>query len=102
MKLHSQLLARAARQLHSDPISDEHPVMPQLKKVYGDHTFFIGDGGLHIVESGDRNEIGEPTTGNVVRIARWSDAGRSNLALHQRVPTGIIIILAAESPNTAA
>ena len=102
MKLYSELLVRAVRQLRADPIPDEHSVVPQLKNVYGDHTFFIGDDGLHIVESGDRNEIGEPTTGNVVRIARSSDAGRSSLALHQRVPIGIIITLAAESPNTAA
>lgn len=101
MKLNSALVERAVSQLQADPIPEQHPVMPQLSQVFGDHTFFLDANGLHIVEPGQANEAGEPT-GNVVKVARWSDENRTSLAPHQPEPTGIVVVFAADGPDSAA
>ena len=73
--------------------------MPQLTQVFGDHTFFVDGDGLDIIEPGTPNEAGDPT-GNVLRIARWNDESRTTLVPQQPEPTGIVVALSSEEPDT--
>jgi hypothetical protein len=100
MKLNSILVERAVSQLGADPIPDQHPAMPQLNQVFGEHTFFVDNNGLHIVEPGDPDESGE-LKGEVMKVAHWSDGNHTTLAPQQPEPTGITIVLAAGDPDSA-
>jgi len=50
MRLTSALVERTLNQFDAQVIPDSHPVIPQLKGVFGDHTFFLNSSGLNIVE----------------------------------------------------
>ena len=50
MKLTPTLVERTVSQFEAEVIPDNNPVVPQLNGIFGDHTFFIGRNGLHIVE----------------------------------------------------
>jgi hypothetical protein len=101
MRLNSVLVEQAADQLQADPIPDQHPAMPQLNQVFGDHTFFLDGSGLHIVEPGEPNAAGDPT-GNVVRIARWNDESRTSLVPQPPELTGAVVVFSMEEPDPAA
>lgn len=93
MKLNSTLIEQTVTQLDVDPIPEQHPVVPQLHQVFGDHTFFLDPDGLLIVEPSEPNASGEPT-GEVVKVARWSDSDRSSLMPQPPEPTGMVVVLA--------
>ena len=79
MKMDATMVEKTLGQFEAQAIPDEHPVLPQLNNLFGDHTFFLNDDGLHIVEpAGDGQRGGE--TGKIVKLARWSDANRTSLA----------------------
>ena len=50
MKLTSAQVERALTQFQAQAIPENHPVLPQLNKLFGDHTFFLDNNGLNIVE----------------------------------------------------
>ena len=97
MKLDIVFVKQAVSQLQADPIPEEHPVMPQLNKVFGDDTFFLDSDGLYVVELGEPAEVGNPT-GEVVRIAYWSDWDPDTLAVQRPEPTGIVVVF--KDPDT--
>jgi hypothetical protein len=48
MRLSSEKLGSVLEQINADVIPDDHPSLPKLREVFGDHTFFIDHGGLII------------------------------------------------------
>jgi len=54
MKLSSEKLGSVLEQIDAEVIPDDHPSLPKLKEVFGDHTFFVDDGGLTIIQALDR------------------------------------------------
>ena len=50
MKLTSAQVKETLSQLPCQVIPGSHPVVPQLNRLFGKHTFFIDDQGLNIVE----------------------------------------------------
>jgi len=101
MKLNDVLAERTATQLGAEAIPEEHAAMPQLNQVFGEHTFFIAPEGLHIVEPGEPNDAGLPT-GEVLRVAGWSDDNRAALVPQQPETTGVVIVFADGNPDAAA
>ena len=101
MKLNSALVEQAATQLGTDPVPDQHPAMPQLTQVFGEHTFFADTNGLHILEPCDPGEAGEPRW-EVMKVAGWRDAQRTTLSPQQPEPTGVVVVLAGEEPDGSA
>jgi hypothetical protein len=63
MKLTSAQVERTLTQFEGDVIPDNHPVVPQLNSMFGEHTFFLDSHGLNIVEpaevGGGRCPVGE-------------------------------------------
>jgi hypothetical protein len=100
MKFNSVLVEQAVTQLGAEPIPDQHPAIPQLNQVFGEHKFFLDPNRLHIVEPDAPNEAGEQT-GKVVKVAGWSDAQRTSLSPQPPEPTGIVIVLAPDKPDSA-
>jgi hypothetical protein len=74
---------------------DDHPLVPKLSKLFGEHTFFLNSNGLNVVGPNENAPAGAHE-GTVVNIANWSDAEFSSLAPHGPELTEIIVMLETE------
>lgn len=92
MKLSLASIDRTLVQFNAEPVPDDHPLAEEFRKFFGDHTFFLDRGGLHIVEPGEPYP-GGAETGRVVKLASWTDASKKALAPHDRLPTDIVVAL---------
>jgi hypothetical protein len=90
MRLTSAEVERTLSQFEAQVIPDNHPVVPQLYELFGDHTFFLDSNGLNIVEPAEPTQAGTQA-GKVVILADWSDA--NDLAPHEPEPTDVVIVL---------
>jgi len=89
MKLNSAQLERTLGQFEARAIPDDHPLIPQLNDLFGEHTFFLDSHGLNIVEA-----AGTATqSAQVVNLANWSDDNRAGLELHEPETTDVVITL---------
>jgi hypothetical protein len=98
MRLSSARVERTLSQVTAQAIPDNHPVVPQLSKIFGDHTFFVDNSGLLIVEPAD--SAGTPQ-GQVIKLAAWSDANRTSLAPHEPQATDVVVVLGSDGPDGA-
>src|SRR5262249_20706598 len=80
------LVEKTLNQIEAQAIPENHPAIPALNRLFGDHTFFLDNNGLHIVEPVASDEQGMQS-GNVVKLASWNDAERTSLAAHAPQPT---------------
>lgn len=94
MKLSPKQVERTLDQFTSQVIPDDHPAVVQLSGMFGEHTFFVDGSGLNIVEPVEPAEDGREA-GQVVRLASWSDSGRTSLAPHEPEATDVVVVLAA-------
>jgi hypothetical protein len=90
MRLSSSRVERTLEQFPGQPIPDNHPSVAELNRVFGDHTFFLDESGLHIVEP-TVAEVDGVETGQLIKLASWDDANRTRLAAHEPEPTDIIV-----------
>jgi hypothetical protein len=92
MKLNSAQVEQTLTQFQAQVIPDDHPVVPELNALFGDHTFFLDHNGLNVVEPNESAQGGAPA-GTVVNLANWSDEGMTGLAPHEPQPTEVIVML---------
>ena len=50
MKLTSTQIEQTLGQFEAKPIPEDHPMVPQLNEVFGEHTYFVNSDGLIILE----------------------------------------------------
>jgi hypothetical protein len=102
MKLTSAQVERTLSQFKAEALPDNHPVVPQLNNLFGEHTFFLDSHGLNIVEpteaAGTGTEAVEAATqrAEVVNIANWSSGNPTTLKPHEPEPTDVIVTLGAK------
>jgi hypothetical protein len=96
MKLNSTQVKQTLNQFEAAVLPDNHPVVPQLHSIFGDHTFFLNDSGLSVLEPAETPER-EVSAGEVVSLASWSDGTLSSLRPHEPEPTGVVVLF--ESTN---
>jgi hypothetical protein len=67
-------------------------MIAKLNKLFGEHTFFLDQHGLNIVEP---VEAAEPATerAKVVNVGSWTDDSRAGLKLHEPAATDIVVTL---------
>ena len=87
MKLNTAQLERTVNQLQAQALPDNHPLIPQLNRLYGDHTYFLNGDGLNIVEPADK-ALELPTKqvsaiGVVFNVAYWTDSNPRKLEAHE-------------------
>src|SRR5712671_6048049 len=100
MRLTQPLVERTLRQYKAQALPDNHPAIPELNRLFGDHTFFLDDKGLNIVEpAAESDEEGEHEAAKVVNLAIWSDTDHKGLVPHEPEPTDVIAELGPESPD---
>ena len=94
MRLTAAQVERTLSQFNARPVPDDHPTVPQLNDLFGDHTFFLDRNGLNVVEPTGTREPGV-TTCKVVNLANWADANRTRLTPHEPEPTEVVVMLEA-------
>ncbi|MGX1785216.1 hypothetical protein ACWIGM_00680 [Bosea sp. NPDC055332] len=92
MKLTEASIDTALHQLDAQAIPENHPATVQLGELFGEHTFFLDAGGLTIIEPVKTDGAAE-AMGRVVKLARWGDETRRNLAPHEPEYTDIMVTL---------
>ena len=93
MKLNCVQVERALNQFEASAIPDDHPLIPKLNELFGDHTFFLSSHGLNIVEPNEGTAAPGAPVGTVVNLANWSDTDQTSLTIHEPEPTKIVVIL---------
>ena len=58
MKLNATQVKRTLSQFDAEVLPDSHPVVPQLNTLFGDHTFFLDNDGLNVLEPAETPEEG--------------------------------------------
>ena len=101
MKLNTALVERTLSQIDAQAIPDNHPAVPQLNSLFGDHTFFLDTKGLNIVEPTGSTDSGAQTA-QVVKLAEWKDTNRTSLVPHEPEVTDVTVVLEPQGPNNAA
>jgi hypothetical protein len=92
MKLTPAQIEQATHQMEAKAVPEEGQLAPQLHKVFGDHTFFLGNDGLQIVHAVEAPQKGTHET-RVVKLASWADPERTTLAPHDPEVTETVVAL---------
>jgi hypothetical protein len=92
MKLTPTQVTQTLRQIEADVVPDDHPMVPQLNGLFGQHTYFLDSDGLTIIEPPPRDGGGQ-TECQVVHLANWTDESLSSLAPHEPAVTGELVAL---------
>jgi len=95
MKLNSAQLEQALSQFDAQAIPDDHPLVPKLNELFGDHTFFLDSNVMNVVEANESTTAGAPA-GTVVNVPSWSDAQWTSLMPHEPEPTAVVVILVSK------
>src|SRR3546814_899521 len=56
MRLSNAQIADVKEQTGAEPIPEEHPNLGELREAFGDHTFYLDQTGLHVLESAPAEE----------------------------------------------
>ena len=92
MKMNSAQIEKTLHQFQAEAIPKEHPMMPQLERLFGEHTYFLDGNGLNIVEPVEA-EKSSGRRGVVVNLASRSDANAESLQPHQPESTDLVVDL---------
>src|SRR6266704_181424 len=95
MRLTTRQIEHTLDQIEAQAIPDDNPVIPQLTKTFGDHTYFLDEDGLNIVETIDNPEDGGETA-TVVKVGSWTDATHTSLATHEPEVTDLVVDVGPE------
>jgi hypothetical protein len=104
MKLNTAQVARTERQLQIEVLPEDHPLMPQLNRIFGEHTYFLDGNGLNIVEPAaaaldlapDVPASGMGQVGVVVNLANWTDTSPPKLEAHEPELTNSTVSLGTD------
>ena len=99
MKMNSAQIEQTLHQFQAEALPIGHPVISELERLFGDHTYFLDDKGLNIVEPVDDERDGGRQA-VVVNLADWNDRTVKNgLEPHPPEVTELVIDLEADLPH---
>src|SRR5882724_11152378 len=99
MRLASALVERVLTQFNAQALPDDHPAVPDLSRMFGQHTFFLDKRGLNIVEP-TGTEVDGTIVARVVKIASWQDASMTEMKRHDPEPTEVVVTLESEGAKS--
>jgi hypothetical protein len=97
MRLSAAQVEIAATQLNAEAIPENHPLIPKLNELFGDHTFFLDNHGLSVVEQATE-ESATPSANRkavVVNLANWTDSVPPKLEAHEPELTDSVVTLSS-------
>jgi len=77
------------------------PDRPEDRIIVGDHTFFLDNSGLSILDPAEPTAAGDPA-GEVLKLGCWSDPDQTKVTTHDPEPTGLVIPLGSDESEAAA
>ena len=92
MRLTSTLVAQTLTQFNAQALPEDHPAVPELSRLFGEHTFFLDNSGLNIVEPTGAADEGA-ISARIVKVASWQDKNKSGLKTHEPEPTDLVVAL---------
>jgi hypothetical protein len=92
MKLNSTQVQKTLQQFEAQVLPDNHPAVSQLNSLFGEHTFFLDNSGLKVLEPADTPDM-KAHTGEIVSLADWSDETLTSLRPHEPELTGVVVVL---------
>jgi len=94
MKLNATQLKQTLSQMDAQVLPEDHPAVGQLSNLFGDHTFFLDESGLKVLEPTEPSAASnmQAQTGEVVSLADWSDASLTSLRPHEPESTGVVVV----------
>ena len=102
MKLNTVQVEAIEAQTGAIPIPHDNPANEALINVFGEHTFYADQNGLHVLET---VAVEETTTGEhaeVIQIAEWANDDKSELQPIEPRRTGAVFGLDADAAAAAA
>ena len=101
MKMNTAQIRQTLHQYQAQALPAEHLLMPQLERLFGDHTYFLDGNGLNIVEPVIVEPVEPEQTdgvhGVVVNLASWVDEKAQSLQPHKPEPTDMVVDLEGET-----
>lgn len=94
MKLTAEQIDGVTSQFEAQAVPQDNRIIAELNNIFGEHTFFLDNNGLHTVEKlAEPEEAGAPIV-RVVKLASWTDdPDHRTLAAHPPEPTDLVINL---------
>ena len=90
MRLNDMQVKQTLSQMDAQVLPESHPVAAELSDMFGDHTFFLDQSGLKVLEPAETAAAGGDA-GEVVSLADWSDPTLTSLMPHAPETTGTVI-----------
>lgn len=94
MKLSNAQIAAVEQATGANPIPAEDPATEKLSEVVGDHTFYVDQQGLVVLESPEAAATPDETL-EIVRVGTWVEGEQQQLALTPPQRTGQVLDLSA-------
>ena len=95
MKLSPAQVERTVNQLQIEAIPDNHPLVPQLNRLFGEHTYSASSSPLTTRSAFHRRK--RAGLGVVVNVANWTNANPPKLEAHEPQPTESLVALETDS-----
>ena len=94
MRLNAVQVKQTLSQMNAQVLPEDHPAVGQLSDMFGDHTFFLDESGLKVLEptKSAGADSTEAQTGDVVSLADWNDASLTSLKPHEPELTGEVVV----------
>jgi len=98
MRLSAAQVEMAATQLNAEAIPENHPLIPKLTEMFGDHTYFLDNHGLSVVEKAAQGSSTPSADGKavVVNLANWTDSNPPKLEAHEPELTDSTVTLSPD------
>jgi hypothetical protein len=96
MKMNTAQIRQTLHQYQAQALPAEHPLVPQLERLFGDHTYFLDGNGLNIVEPVEPEQA-DGLHGVVVNLASWADEKAQSLQPHKPEATDMVVDLEGET-----
>jgi len=96
MKMNTAQIRQTLHQYQAQALPAEHPLMAQLERLFGDHTYFLDGNGLNIVEPVEPEQT-DGVHGVVVNLASWVDEKAQSLQPHKPEATDMVVDLEGET-----
>jgi len=91
MKLTAPWVDQTQTQFDVQALPEDHPAAEKLQEAFGQHTFFVGSDGLHIVQEIEPQRA-EAAERAVLRLANWKDKQRSTLEISEPEVVGTVVM----------
>ncbi|MEX0695595.1 MAG: hypothetical protein WD075_14185 [Rhodospirillales bacterium] len=101
MKLTTEQVGAIERQTGAVPIPDDNPASESLTEVFGTHTFYADQEGLHVLEPVAAAQEQDADQAEVVQIAQWTTDAKDELQPIEPQRSGSVLSLADDGAAVA-